>query len=65
MEIIWKIKNVFGNDAIGITQIKEWNNYVNDGSTSVESKPCFHEAFNKTKNNEVIDQEWTIVMQKC
>ena len=37
MEIIRKIQRVFGDDAMGITQIKQWYNRIKDGRTSVES----------------------------
>jgi len=40
VETIWKIQWVFGDDAIGITQIKEWYNRFKDGHMSVESNAC-------------------------
>lgn len=39
----WSIKTiqkVFGEDAMGKTQIKEWYNWLEDGGTSVDSEPC-------------------------
>ena len=39
VETIRKIHTVFGDDAICITQIKEWYNRFKDGRTSVESEP--------------------------
>ena len=36
---IQKIQQAFGNEAMGITQIKEWYNRFKQGQTSVESKP--------------------------
>ncbi|KAG8236468.1 hypothetical protein J437_LFUL015474 [Ladona fulva] len=38
LETIWKIQTAFGDDAMGITQIKEWYNRFKDGRTSVESE---------------------------
>jgi hypothetical protein len=37
VETIQKILWVFGDDAMGITQIKEWYNQFKEGCTSVES----------------------------
>ena len=37
-ETIRKIQQVFGDDAIGVTQIKEWFNRFKNGRTSVESE---------------------------
>ena len=37
-ETIRKIRQVFGDDAIGVTQIKEWFNRFKNGRTSVESE---------------------------
>jgi hypothetical protein len=37
VETIWKIQRVFGDNAMGITQIKEWYNRFKDGRTSVVS----------------------------
>ena len=38
-ETIRKIQQVFGNDAMGVTQIKEWFNRFKNGRTSAESDP--------------------------
>jgi hypothetical protein len=35
VETIRKIQRVFGNDAMGITQTKEWYNRFKDSRTSV------------------------------
>ncbi|GFT66752.1 protein GVQW3 [Nephila pilipes] len=37
-QTIRKIQQVFGEDAIGVTQIKEWFNRFKDGRTSAESE---------------------------
>ena len=37
-ETIRKIQHVFGDDAMGVTQIKEWFNRFKNGRTSVESE---------------------------
>ena len=39
-ETIRKIQQVFGDDAMGVTQIKEWFNRFKNGRTSVESEQC-------------------------
>ncbi|XP_064077698.1 protein GVQW3-like [Macrobrachium nipponense] len=39
VQTIQKIQQAFGDEAMGITQIKEWYNRFEDGQTSVESKP--------------------------
>jgi hypothetical protein len=36
-ETIRKIQQVFGDDAIGATQIKDWFNRLKDGRTLVDS----------------------------
>ena len=36
-ETIHNIQQVFGEDAMGVTQIKEWFNRFKDGRTSTES----------------------------
>jgi hypothetical protein len=40
VETIQKICSVFGNNAMGRTQIKEWYNRIKEGCTSVESDAC-------------------------
>ncbi|KAJ4450964.1 hypothetical protein ANN_02399 [Periplaneta americana] len=37
-QTIRKIQQVFGEDAMGVTQIKEWFNRFKDGRTSAESE---------------------------
>ncbi|XP_068246518.1 protein GVQW3-like [Palaemon carinicauda] len=39
VQTIQKIQQAFGDEAMGITQIKEWYNRFKQGQTSVESKP--------------------------
>jgi hypothetical protein len=62
METIPKIQRVFGNNAMGITQIKEWYIQFKDGRMSVESNTCsgWHST---SRNDELIDQVRTLVMQ--
>ena len=62
METIRKIQWVFGDDATGITQIKEWCNRFKDGRTSVESDACSGKP-STSRNDELIDQVRTLVMQ--
>jgi len=62
VETIWKIQWVFGYNAMGITQIKEWYNRFKDGCTSVESNG--HSSRPSTsRNDKLIDQVRTLVMQ--
>ena len=62
VETIRKIQRVFGDDAMGITQIKEWYNRFKDGRTSVESDARSGRP-STSQNDELIDQVWTLVMQ--
>ena len=62
VESIRKIQRVFGDDAMGITQIKEWYNRFKDGRTSVDSDVRFGRP-STSRNDEVIDQVRTLVMQ--
>jgi len=62
VETIRKIQQVFGDDAMGITQIKEWYNRFKDGRMSVESNTCSSRP-STSRNDELIDQVWTLVMQ--
>ncbi|XP_064101113.1 protein GVQW3-like [Macrobrachium nipponense] len=39
VQTIQKIQQAFGDEAMGITQIKEWYNRFKQGQISVESKP--------------------------
>ena len=41
VETIQKIQTAFGDNAMGITQVKEWYNRFKDGCTTVESEPRF------------------------
>ena len=62
VETIQKIQRVFGDDAMGITKIKEWYNQFKDCRTSVESDA--HSGRPSTsRNDELIDQVRTLVMQ--
>jgi hypothetical protein len=62
LETIPKIQRVFGNDVMGIAQIKEWYSRFRDGRTSVESdtRPVRHST---SRNDELIDQVRTLVIQ--
>ena len=64
VETIQKIHRVFDDDAMGITQIKEWYNRFKDGCTSVESNAhCGRPS--TSRNDTLIDQVRTLVMQHC
>jgi hypothetical protein len=62
VETIRKIQQVFGEDAMGITQIKEWYNRFKDGHTSMESD-ARSGRLSTSRNDERIDQVRTLVMQ--
>ena len=62
METIRKIQRVFGDDAMGITQIKEWYNRFKDGRTSVDSDARSGRP-STSRNDELIDQVRTLVKQ--
>jgi len=62
VEIIRKIEEAFGDDAMSITRIKEWYNRFKDGSTSVDSEP--RRGWPSTsRNDNVINQVRNLVMQ--
>ena len=62
VETIWKIQWAFGDDAMGITQIKDWYNRFNDGRTSVEND-AYAGRCSTSRNDELTDQVQTFVMQ--
>jgi hypothetical protein len=62
VETIRKIQWVFGEDAVGIAQIKEWYIRFKDGLTSVESDACSGRP-STSRNDELIDQVRALVMQ--
>ena len=62
METIRKIRRGFGDDATGITHIKEWYNRFKDGRTSVESNAPSGRS-STSRSDELIDQ--VLVMQDC
>jgi hypothetical protein len=64
VETIHKIQLFFSDDAMGITQIKEWANRFKDGCTSVESNVCFGRP-STSRNDELIDQVRTLVIHNC
>jgi hypothetical protein len=39
-ETIRKIQQAFGDDAMGVTQIKEWFNHFKDGHMLADSHQC-------------------------
>ena len=62
METIRKIQQVFGDDAMSITRIKEWYNRFKDASTSVDSESR-HGRPSTSRNDNVINQVRNLVMQ--
>ena len=63
VETIRKIQRVFGEDAMVITQIKEWCNRFRDGRMSVESDARAG-RHSTSRNDELINQVRTLVMQE-
>jgi hypothetical protein len=55
VETIRKIQWVFGDNAMGITQIKEWYNLFKDGHTLVESDTRSSRP-SASQNDELTDQ---------
>jgi len=64
VETIQKIQRVFGDDAMCITQIKDWYNRFKDGRTSVESD-VRSDRSSTSRNEELIDQVRALAMQDC
>ena len=62
METIRRIQRVFGDDAMGITQINDWYNRFKDGRTSVENV-ARSGRLSTSRNDELFDQVRTLVMQ--
>jgi len=62
VETIRKIQRVFGDDAMDITQIKEWYNRFKDGRTSVDNDARSGRR-STSLNDELIDKVRTLVMQ--
>jgi hypothetical protein len=62
VETIRKIQRVFGDNAMGITQIKEWYSRFRAGNTSVECD-ARSGGHSTSRNDELIDQVRTLVMQ--
>jgi len=62
VETIQKIQRVFADDAMSITQIKEWYNWFKDGHMSMESSARSGRP-STSQNDELIGQVRTLVMQ--
>ena len=60
-ETIQKIQTAFGDDAMGVTQVKEWYNRFKDGCASVDSKPCSDRP-STSQNNQVIAKVNSVVI---
>ena len=63
VETIRKIQTAFGDDAMGITQIKEWYNRFKDGRISVESEPRSGRP-STCRNDQVIAKVNAVVMRR-
>ena len=64
METTGTIQQVFGDDAMDITQIKEWYNRFKDGRMSVESDARSGRP-STSRDDELINQVRTLVTQDC
>ena len=62
MQTIQKTQQAFGDEAMGITQIKKWYNRFKQGETSVESKPRSGRP-STSRNEEFIAKVRRIVMK--
>ena len=62
VETTEKIQQVISDDAMGITQMKEWYNRFKDGRTSVKSDARSGRP-STSLNEELVDQRRTLVMQ--
>ena len=62
IETIQKIQEVFGDEALSQTQIKEWFHRFKNGRMSVESEALSGRLFT-TRNEEVIEKVRQIVME--
>ena len=62
METIRKIHTVFGDDAMGITQIKVWYNRFKGGRTSFGSEPRSDRP-SKCRKDQVIAKVNAVVMR--
>ncbi|XP_076042215.1 histone-lysine N-methyltransferase SETMAR-like [Oratosquilla oratoria] len=62
VETIRKIQTTFGDDVMGITQIKEWCNRFKDGRTTVESEPRSGRP-STCRNDQVIAKVNAVVMR--
>jgi transposase len=61
-ETIRKIQEAFGNDAMGVTQIKEWYNRFKNGRTSVESDQRTGRP-STSRNPDVINKVRSLTME--
>lgn len=61
-EAIRKVQQAFGNEAMGVTQIKEWYNHFKDGQTSVDSDQ-HSDRLSTSRNPEVIRKVCALVME--
>ncbi|XP_064098651.1 protein GVQW3-like [Macrobrachium nipponense] len=60
VQTIQKIQQAFGDEAMGITQIKEWYNRFKQGQISVESKPRSGRP-STSRNEEFVENDRRIV----
>jgi hypothetical protein len=62
IETIHKIQQAFGNDAMGVTQIKEWYNRFKNGRTSVDSDQSTGRP-STSRNLDVINKVHSLIME--
>jgi histone-lysine N-methyltransferase SETMAR len=63
-ETICKIQQAFGNNAMGVTQIKEWYNEFKNGRTSVDSDQRISRP-STSRNSDVINKVRSLIMEDC
>jgi hypothetical protein len=63
-ETICKIRQAFSNDAMGVTQIKEWYNRFKNGRSSVDSDQRTGRP-STSRNPDVINKVHSLIMEDC
>jgi hypothetical protein len=61
-ETIRKIQQAFGNNAVGVTQIKEWYHQFKNGRTSVDSDQRTGRQ-STSRNPDVINKVRSLIME--
>jgi hypothetical protein len=64
VEIIRKIQQAFGDDAMGATQIKDWFNTFKDGCTLADSDQRSRRP-STSRNANVIENVRSLILEDC